>query len=100
MSPLPLPATSHPPPGGEEDIQNSLQEKAQLAGGFAAPAAALALEELGVGTPAGWLNRGLLLQVRRATGWATGWWPPTHMTAVVCDVLKGYHRMREPWDVC
>lgn len=53
-----------PPPGGEEDIQNSLLEKAQAAGGFAAPAAALSLEELGVGTPAGWLHRGLLLQVR------------------------------------
>jgi hypothetical protein len=50
-------------PGGEEDIQNSLQEKAIAAGGFSAPAAALGLGELGVGTPAGWLYRGLLLQV-------------------------------------
>jgi hypothetical protein len=49
--------------GGSEDVQNSLQEKAASAGGFSAPAAALALEELGVGTPAGWLHRGLLLQV-------------------------------------
>lgn len=49
--------------GGSEDVQNSLQEKAAAAGGFTAPAAALALEELGVGTPAGWLHRGLLLQV-------------------------------------
>jgi len=74
---LPSPLRSLPPPltpcppGGEEDIQNSLQEKAQLAGGFAAPAAALALEELGVGTPAGWLNRGLLLQVGRDRRMAT-----------------------------
>lgn len=49
--------------GGSEDVQNSLQEKAASAGGFSAPAAALALDELGVGTPAGWLHRGLLLQV-------------------------------------
>jgi hypothetical protein len=53
--------------GGEEDIQNMLQEKAVAAGGFSAPAASLCLEELGVGTPAGWLHRGLLLQVRTST---------------------------------
>lgn len=52
-------------------MQNSLQEKAASAGGFSAPAAALALEELGVGTPAGWLHRGLLLQVCVDPGW--GW---------------------------
>jgi hypothetical protein len=44
-----------------------LQEKAVAAGGFSAPAASLCLEELGVGTPAGWLHRGLLLQVRTST---------------------------------
>lgn len=44
-----------------------LQEKAVAAGGFSAPAASLCLEELGVGTPAGWLHRGLLLQVRSST---------------------------------
>jgi hypothetical protein len=49
--------------GGEEDITSSLQERAVAAGGFSAPAASLGLEELGVGTPAGWLHRGLLLQV-------------------------------------
>lgn len=53
------------------------------AGGFSAPAASLGLEELGVGTPAGWLHRGLLLQVRPWTRTAL---PAQAQGSSVCEL--------------
>lgn len=52
-----------PPGAGVDAMQDSCQERAMRAGGFAACGAVLALDELAGSTLAGSLHRGLLLQV-------------------------------------